>query len=166
MTVDELNQLDEPALLQVLKACCHCDGWSRRVARRRPFESESALFAAAEQEWQRASEQEILEAFSGHPQIGDLDALRNRYAATASAEQGQVTTADESTLARLRDRNLVYLDRFGFIFIVCASGKSAAEMLALLEARIDNSRDEELGNGAVEQGKITRLRLEKLLKEN
>jgi 2-oxo-4-hydroxy-4-carboxy-5-ureidoimidazoline decarboxylase len=95
-----------------------------------------------------------------------MNALRNKYASTASAEQGQVTNATEGVLLALREKNLLYLEKFGFIFIVCATGKSASEMLALLEARINNSPDEELVNGAREQGEIMNLRLSKLLKDD
>ena len=105
------------------------------------------------------------EAFQGHPQIGDLAALLNKYASTASTEQGQVVEADEAVLIALGERNREYLDKFGFIFIVCATGKSAAEMLGLLEARIGNDRETELANGAIEQGKIMRLRLNKRFTE-
>ncbi|MFT7246626.1 MAG: OHCU decarboxylase, partial [Candidatus Azotimanducaceae bacterium] len=108
---------------------------------------------------QLATEVETLEAFTAHPQIGDLDALRNKYANTANSEQGQISAADEETLIALRDENQTYLARFGFIFIVCATGKSAAEMLELLQTRLLNDRATELENGAQEQWLITELRL-------
>ncbi|MFT4799054.1 MAG: 2-oxo-4-hydroxy-4-carboxy-5-ureidoimidazoline decarboxylase, partial [Candidatus Azotimanducaceae bacterium] len=115
-------------------------------------------------QWQRATEEEILEAFTAHPQIGDLDALRNKYAFTANAEQGQISGTDEETLVVLRDDNRAYLERFGFIFIVCATGKSAAAMLELLQARLPNDRATELTNGAHEQWLITELRLNKFFR--
>jgi len=105
----------------------------------------------------------MLEAFSGHPQIGDLEALRNRYAERAHAEQGQVLSAPDETLAELKDMNEAYLERHGFIFIVCATGKSAEQMLELLEQRLPNSREQELRIAAEEQAKITHIRLDKLL---
>lgn len=166
MTPASLNAMPREELVELLRSCCHCGAWAERVADQRPFVSEVAVFAAAESAWDGASEAEVLEAMAGHPQIGDLEALRNKYAATASAEQGQVAAADDKVLERLRDLNAAYLERFGFIFIVCATGKRAEEMLRHLEDRIDNTRDEELANGATEQGKITRLRLEKLLTES
>ncbi len=100
------------------------------------------------------------------PAIGDVNSLKKKYAdiqASASHEQSGAAQASEATLQRLKTLNDQYLDRFGFIFIVCATGKSADEMLALLEARIDNDRDEEIQNAAREQAKITHLRLETLL---
>ncbi len=166
MNIDTINNLSMGDLESRLQACCHCSAWAKRVADAAPFSTAEGLLEVCASQWLRATEQEILEAFSGHPQIGDMEALRNKYASTAGAEQGQVTGADESVLLALRDQNQAYLDKFGFIFIVCATGKSAGEMLALLEARINNSRDEELANGAREQGEIMKLRLTKLLKDD
>ncbi|MDA8879727.1 hypothetical protein N9I26_01275 [Pseudomonadales bacterium] len=101
----------------------------------------------------------------GHPQIGDMDALRNKYAVSANREQGQITDADEVTLTELAELNQQYLADHGFIFIVCATGKSALEMLGLLKSRIDNTREQEIENAAREQGEITLLRIEKLLRQ-
>ncbi len=166
MNIDAINNLAVDDLDVRLQECCHCSAWSKRVISLAPFSTADKLLQSCAAQWRKATEEEILEAFSGHPQIGDMNALRNRYAAIASAEQGQVIAADESVLLALRDQNQAYLEKFGFIFIVCATGKSAAEMLALLEARINNNRDQELANGAREQGEIMQLRLAKLLKDD
>jgi 2-oxo-4-hydroxy-4-carboxy-5-ureidoimidazoline decarboxylase len=166
MNIAAINNLTADELEARLQKCCHCAAWAERVAGSAPFLTAGNLVECCSGQWLKATEEEILEAFSGHPQIGDMDALRNKYASTASAEQGQVTSADESVLLALRDQNQAYLEKFGFIFIVCATGKSASEMLALLEARINNSRDDELANGAREQGEIMKLRLEKLLEDD
>lgn len=163
MNLAAFNQLDKDAMRTELLACCHAARWAEAVAAAAPFASFGELVSVAEKAWDNMAEADVLEAFSGHPRIGDLQALRNKYAVTATAEQGQVADAEESVLVRLKDENDAYLEKFGFIFIVCASGKSAAEMLALLEERINNSRDEELANGAREQMAITRLRLQKLI---
>lgn len=144
-------------------SCCHCINWAKGVANDAPFESLKTLLTACHDHWSNATEEAVLEAFSGHPQIGDLEALRNKYADTASAEQGQVVAADETVLVRLKEANDDYLRRFGFIFIVCATGKSAAEMLDLLEVRIVNSREQELANGAREQAAIMDIRINKLI---
>lgn len=165
MTLEEFNDLGRQWQYEALLNCCMCESWAARVPDGAPFESVDALVEFARQQWVRVDEAGILEAFSGHPQIGDLEALRNKYANTASAEQGQVAAADESVLIRLRDQNQAYLDRFGFIFIVCATGKSAEEMLGLLDARIGNSRAEELANGAAEQMAITEIRLRKMVED-
>ena len=106
-----------------------------------------------------------LEAFAAHPRIGDLDALRKKFASTANwcaGEQAGVAAADEAVLTALADGNRAYEARFGYIFIVCATGKSAAEMLAILTARLANDPEVELKVATAEQAKITRLRLEKL----
>jgi 2-oxo-4-hydroxy-4-carboxy-5-ureidoimidazoline decarboxylase len=148
MNIDAINNLTANELEARLQKCCHCAAWAERVAGSAPFLTAGNLVECCSGQWLKATEEEILEAFSGHPQIGDM------------------TSADESVLLALRDQNQAYLEKFGFIFIVCATGKSASEMLALLEARINNSRDDELTNGAIEQGEIMKLRLEKLLEDD
>jgi 2-oxo-4-hydroxy-4-carboxy-5-ureidoimidazoline decarboxylase len=166
MNINAINNLTADDLRVRLQSCCHCSAWAERVAVSAPFSTAGNLLECCATEWLRATEEEILEAFSGHPQIGDMNALRNKYASTASVEQGQVTNADETVLLALHERNQVYLKKFGFIFIICATGKSASQMLALLEARINNSPDEELANAAKEQGEIMNLRLSKLLEDD
>ena len=160
MILVELNGLARETAVTKFKACLGCQSWAENMADARPFESKRDILRQGEARWRLATEVEILEAFSQHPQIGDLQALRNKYANTATAEQGQVAVAAEATLIDLRNDNQAYLTRFGFIFIVCATGKSAAEMLELLQARLPNDRATELSNGAHEQWLITQLRLE------
>ena len=166
MNINAINKLTVDDLQERLQSCCHCSAWAERVVVSAPSLTVGNLLECCATEWSRATEKEILEAFSGHPQIGDMNALRNKYASTASAEQGQVTSADETVLLALRQQNQLYLEKFGFIFIICATGKSASQMLALLKARINNSPEEELANGAKEQGKIMNLRLSKLLEDD
>ena len=110
-----------------------------------------------------ATESDILEAFQGHAKIGDIELLKSKYAGKAQAEQGQILQASEQTITELWQLNQDYEQKNGFIFIVCASGKSAEEMLSILKSRIDNSREQELKNGALEQNKITQLRLTQLI---
>jgi 2-oxo-4-hydroxy-4-carboxy-5-ureidoimidazoline decarboxylase len=133
---------------------------------RRPFGDREALIRHAREVWATMAREDLLEAFAHHPRIGaDLDALRDRFAATrdwSAGEQAAVREASEETLVALRDGNLAYERRFGHIFIVCATGKSAGEMLALLEARLDNEPDRELSIAAAEQMKITEIRLDKI----
>lgn len=166
MNINAINNLTPDDLRSRLQSCCDCSAWADRVVLSAPFSTAGALMDCCAAEWLRATEEEVLEAFSGHPQIGDMNALRNKYASTASAEQGQVSNADETVLLALREQNQLYLEKFGFIFIICATGKSASQMLALLISRINNSPDEELANGAKEQGKIMNLRLSKLLEDD
>ncbi len=135
---------------------------------RRPFADEGALFEAARAVWRKLGPADRLEAFAAHPRIGDLEHLRERFASTrawAAGEQGGVAKATEDELRRLAEGNRRYEERFGFLFIVCATGKSAGEMASLLEARLANPPGEELRIAAREQEKITRIRLEKLLSE-
>jgi 2-oxo-4-hydroxy-4-carboxy-5-ureidoimidazoline decarboxylase len=133
---------------------------------RRPFESTPALFDAARELWQSLAREDYLEAFAHHPRIGDsLTELAKRFARTASMaarEQAKVAQADHETLVALREQNQRYYERFGYIFIVCATGKSASEMLALLRERLDNEPARELEIAAEEQAKITALRLAQL----
>ncbi len=161
MDIETFNALDDEQALATLQTLCHCQRWAKDVSDARPFANLDALEASCQAHWQSASEAEILEAFSGHPRIGDVDALRDKYSA-ANREQGQVGAASDAVLDELLACNREYESRHGFIFIVCASGKSADEMLALLKERLPNSRAEELATGAGEQAKILALRLHRL----
>ncbi len=130
---------------------------------RRPFGSGVALQAAAREEWFVLDERDWLEAFSHHPQIGDRASLAARFPAThdlSANEQARVGGADAGVLAALAEANQAYLDRFGFIFIVCATGKSAEQVLELLRERLENPRATEVRIAADEQSEITALRLE------
>ncbi|MEO5762939.1 MAG: 2-oxo-4-hydroxy-4-carboxy-5-ureidoimidazoline decarboxylase [Vicinamibacteria bacterium] len=163
-----LNHAPSAEAEAALFRCCGCAGWARDVAAARPFHEAGDLMAAAEREWAKASREDILEAFSHHPRIGDQQSLKVRFPLThgwSSEEQTAVSAASESVLGELAKANRDYEARFGYIFIVCASGKTASEMLELLGARLSNEHSVELKVAAGEQMKITRLRLEKLLGE-
>jgi len=163
-----LNRAPEASAAAALFRCCGCAGWARAVSAARPFATAEALRAAAEQEWEKASREDILEAFSHHPRIGDRESLRARFPAThewSASEQGMAAGADEPTLDELARANREYEARFGHVFIVCAAGKSASEILSMLRDRLTHSPVEELRIAAGEQMKIMRLRLEKLLCE-
>ncbi len=164
--IQALNALEHESAVDAMMRCCGARRWATAMANSRPFEDEEALYQRARKIWAEMDKCDILEAFSHHPQIGaDLAKLREKFATTSSwssDEQAAVADAEETVLLRLRDKNAEYLDRFGYIFIVCASGKSAEEMLGLLEDRIDNDPERELEIAAGEQAKITELRLEKL----
>ena len=150
----------------MLTRCCGSSRWVERMLTRRPFASDDALFAAAEAVWAGADRDDVLEALTHHPRIGaSLDELRKKFATTAgwsAGEQSGASIASEQTLTALRDGNVRYEAKFGHIFVVCATGKTAAEMLALLEARMPNDAETEIRVAQAEQGKITKLRLEKL----
>ena len=161
MTLDEFNGLDAEQCKALLMTVCHSSVWVEQMLVGRPFASIEAVFSGAAEIWKQAGDADILQAFEGHAKIGDLSALRDKYSA-ASAEQGQVAEAQETVLQELMFLNQQYEKNNGFIFIVCATGKSAQEMLELLKKRIDNNTEDELKNGAIEQAKITQLRLQKL----
>jgi len=130
---------------------------------RRPFANDSKLLFAARNEWFGLTEADWLEAFSHHPRIGDRAALEARFPKThdlSSQEQAGIASAHEDVLTALAQANHDYFDKFGFIFIVCATGKSAEEMLALLRERLPHDRATELRLAAEEQAKITALRLQ------
>lgn len=162
MTLLEFNDLNHEQALRHLLQVCHCQHWAQSVTEQRPFESLKALQDTCDAIWSEASELEILEAFAGHPRIGDMNALRDKYS-RASHEQGQVVEASDQVLADLVRLNSVYEERNQFIFIVCATGKSASQMRDLMLERIDNNRDTELRIGSEEQAKITRLRLRTMI---
>ncbi|HEX8139428.1 MAG TPA: 2-oxo-4-hydroxy-4-carboxy-5-ureidoimidazoline decarboxylase [Pyrinomonadaceae bacterium] len=155
----------EEAAAELLK-CCGSRMWAHALAAHRPFDSEGELLETADQIWWALGPEDWLEAFSHHPKIGEKRAApkQSLEAARWSAEeQAAVAKAAEEKLEKLAHLNRVYLDRFGFIFIVCATGKTTEEMLALLEERLGNEPEMELRIAAEEQRRITHLRLRKLL---
>jgi 2-oxo-4-hydroxy-4-carboxy-5-ureidoimidazoline decarboxylase len=157
-----LDAAPPAAARDLLHRACGSTVWVDRLLARRPFGSHEALLAAARHEWFALAESDWLEAFSHHPQIGDRAALAARFPSThdlSATEQSGVSRANADVIGQLAEANQAYLDRFGFIFIVCATGKSAEEMLQLLRDRLDNDRASELRIAAEEQARITALRL-------
>ena len=157
-----INSAAPEAAQEMLRRACGSTEWVNRMMRRRPFDSDQALKAAARSEWFALGEGQWLEAFSHHPKIGDRASLEARFPKThelSEKEQAGVASARADTLDALAEANARYLERFGFIFIVCATGKSAEEMLRLLRDRLSNDRVTELRIAAEEQAKITALRL-------
>lgn len=168
MTIEELNRLSEPEAQAVLERCCGASAWVTAMCGARPFAGRDDLMAKADAAASRLTREDWLEAFGHHPRIGDLDALRARFASTAAwaaGEQRGAAGAPDDVLRALAEGNREYEARFGYIFIVCATGKRADEMLAMLRERMDNPPGRELGIAVEEQMKITRIRLEKLLGE-
>ena len=169
----ELDAATDADARALLTRACGARRWVDRMMARRPFGGDARLLRAARIEWFGLTEADWLEAFSHHPQIGDRapaapkhpsegGSLAARFPAShdlSATEQAGVARAGGDVLSALADANQAYLDRFGFIFIVCATGKTAEEMLALLRARLSNNRATELRNAAEEQAKITALRL-------
>ena len=161
-----LDALDDENALFALLRCCGSRRWADAMLARRPFGSAHALRMAAREVWAELDRDDYLEAFASHPPIGggaqaDHAALASTRAWSAEEQSGTVGLAADVAQA-LRDGNRAYRDRFGFLFIVCATGKSAGQMLATLQVRLSNEADVELLIAAAEQAKITELRLEKL----
>ncbi|AMJ64729.1 2-oxo-4-hydroxy-4-carboxy-5-ureidoimidazoline decarboxylase [Hymenobacter sp. PAMC 26628] len=166
MTLSDLNALPIAARAGALATCCGAPAWVGALNQRFPFATAAALLAAADAVWYGLAEADWREAFAHHPKIGDVGALKEKFASTAAwaaGEQGAVRRASDATLGALAAGNAAYEAKFGYIFIVCATGKSADEMLALLQARLPNAPAAEIQIATGEQAKITRLRLEKLL---
>lgn len=165
MTLLELNQLPAPQAQAEFLKCCGATRWAQAMTAARPFDHPAHVFETAEHAWQDMKREDYLEAFSHHPRIGEK-ALREKFATTAGwAEQEQrgVQGASEATLRGLIAGNAAYDAKFGHVFLICATGKSAQEMLTALESRLKNDASTELRIAAAEQAQITRLRLERLL---
>jgi 5-hydroxyisourate hydrolase/2-oxo-4-hydroxy-4-carboxy-5-ureidoimidazoline decarboxylase len=162
MTLAELNGLGDDAAVHELLRCCGSTRWAREMAGARPFATMDALTAAADTIAAGLDRADWLEAFAAHPQIGSGGSSRSTGDWSA-AEQAGAASASSDVLARLSEANREYEARFGYIFIVSATGKSAEEMLQLLEGRLDNDPLIEIRIAADEQRKITRLRIARLL---
>lgn len=166
MILPELNELPLTQLQATLTTCCGSTAWVNEMAKLFPVESRESLFEQAEAIWFACSENDWREAFDHHPKIGDINSLKKKYANTealAANEQSGVATASPETLEKLAEGNRLYEEKFGYIFIVCATGKSADDMLDILESRLPNSPDDEILIASQEQNKITLIRLDKLL---
>lgn len=146
----------------LLRTCCGSSRWVERMLERRPFGTDEALRHSAREVWFGLSNADWREAFSHHPKIGDRESLRRRFAETrhlAEREQAGVDGASEEVLTALAKANRDYENTFGHIFIVCASGLSAEDMLGMLRERMENDPHIEIRIAAEEQAKITDLRL-------
>lgn len=164
--IERLNDLPPDEAEGELLKCCGSSRWARAVASRRPFGSAEELMRAGEDVWRGLDAADWLEAFSRHPKIGERKAAGGQTPeerAWSADEQSKVSEADDAAREELARLNRVYAEKFGHIFIVCAAGKSPAEVLALLRARLANDAETEIRVAAGEQRRITRLRLQKLL---
>jgi 2-oxo-4-hydroxy-4-carboxy-5-ureidoimidazoline decarboxylase len=159
--VTALSVLDETNLEATLASCCGSTTWVERVLAAWPYEDDATLRAAAEEAWWSLTETDWLEAFAAHPRIGDRD-LADQW---AGAEQAGVEEAEPETLAELATGNREYEARFGHVFLICATGLSAEQMLGALRRRLRNEAGVELQVAASEQARITALRLARLAHE-
>ena len=166
MTVAELNALPTDQAAAALLACCGSTRWAHEMDARRPFRDADDVADTGDEIWFGLDPEDWLEAFRAHPRIGERKAAPAqdaRAAAWSAQEQSRAADAGEDVAAALAEGNRAYEERFGHTYIVCATGKTAEEMLAILRARLANDPATELRAAAAEQAKITRLRLEKLL---
>ena len=167
-SLERLNNLTANAAESEFLKCCGSQRWAQIMATARPFHSLDEMLARADEVWWELSQPDWLEAFHAHPKIGEKKAATAQTVAAqkwSAQEQSGVAQAGPQTISELAERNREYEERFGFIFIVCATGKSSEEMLAIINQRVQNDRATELRAAALEQSKITRLRLEKLLNQ-
>jgi OHCU decarboxylase len=153
-----LNALAEPHARAALLRCCGSRPWVEQMLAGRPFADDAGLFAAAERVWWSLGANDRLEAFAAHPRIGE-----RAGDVWARAEQAGMAAADVAMLRAFSDGNRAYEERFGHVFLICATGRSADELAADLQRRLSNDPASELRIAAGEQAKITRLRLEKLV---
>jgi OHCU decarboxylase len=162
------NQLSEKDAADQIRACCGSNAWVQQMVARRPFDSETELMAASEEIWNSLTRADWIEAFRAHPRIGESRAAQiqpERSTSWSAQEQRDVAAADEDLKAELARANREYDERFGHIFIVCATGKSAAEVLEILRGRLRNDAESELHEAAEQQRQITQIRLRKWLQE-
>lgn len=165
-SISRINELSpQQAAAEFLK-CCGSMHWAKRMSDARPFSNADELSSKADEIWWNLDAEDWLEAFRAHPKIGEKKAAAAQSAEAqqwSAQEQSDTERAAAETKAALAEGNREYEQRFGFIFIICATGKSAEEILAALNSRVNNDPETELRVAAEEQRKITQLRLKKLL---
>jgi len=160
------NFLPIAAAVDEILPCCGSRAWADGMVRRRPLPDERALLAASDETWRSLAESDWLEAFRSHPRIGESHsptATPARSAAWSGEEQRSVGAAGEDVKVALTEGNRAYEQRFNRIFIVCATGKSAPEILEILRRRLPNDEKTELHEAAEQQRQIAHLRLKKWL---
>lgn len=166
MSLESLNALPADQASQEFLKCCGSSRWANAITERRPYKSVEELACVASDVWWALEQSDWLEAFRSHPKIGERKAaaevsIQSKH--WSGQEQAGVQTAAQDIIDSLAQLNREYEEKFGFIFIVCATGKSAGEMLDLLRERLQNDSETELPIAAAEQAKITELRLKKLV---
>jgi OHCU decarboxylase len=165
--LDRWNKAEESEALRAMIACCGAKRWAKAMVALRPMASVVELSLAADRVWSTMEEADRMEAFGCHPRIGE----RNTAHASAKSqvwsrqEQSSAEDAEEAVLAELAAGNALYEERFGFTYIVCATGKSAEQMLDILNRRRTSERAAELREAAEQQRQITQIRLGKWLVE-
>jgi 2-oxo-4-hydroxy-4-carboxy-5-ureidoimidazoline decarboxylase len=164
-TLAEWNTVDHSAAIEAMIACCGSRRWAAEMVALRPIPGIAQLSTAADDIWRTMGESDLLEAFSCHPRIGERKQPQSSSlsAAWSRQEQSSANSASDSLLTEIDESNALYEQQFGFTYIVCATGKSAEEMLAILKRRLMNDRAAELKEAAEQQRQITQIRLGKWL---
>ena len=158
--LQSLNAARMDAAICALLRCCGSSNWAKRMAELRPFEDIDELEEAGDRNWALCSREDWLEAFAAHPKIGQRSGSQ-----WSQQEQSETASSDFDTQAALDRVNKEYETKFGYIFVVCAAGKTAPELLAILQQRLANDPENEIYHAAEQQQLITHLRLRKLLSE-
>ena len=167
--LDWLNALSSEAARRELLKCCGATRWAIAIEQQRPYATLEQLLARSNEVWWDLEPSDWLEAFRSHPKIGEKKAASSVAAQSqqwSAQEQRGVETAREDAIEKLARLNQLYEEKFGFIFIVCATGKSTDEILALLEERMENEAAAELRIAATQQATITELRMRKLIESS
>jgi 2-oxo-4-hydroxy-4-carboxy-5-ureidoimidazoline decarboxylase len=161
------NDGDEKAALNAMLACCGAQSWASAMVALRPIDNVFELSMAADRVWATMTEADWMEAFACHPRIGERKASQatSKSAVWSTQEQSSVATAHTTVLEELAEGNARYEEKFGFTYIVCATGKTADEMLTILKRRLTNDRATELREAAEQQRQIMQIRLGKWLVE-
>jgi len=161
-----LNSLPAEEAANELLQCCGSKCWANQMVDARPFENLAQLLKQANEIWWSLHRDDWLEAFRSHPKIGEKKAaapVSDQSRQWSGQEQAGVSNAPQETVDALATLNQAYEQKFGYIFIICATGKTSEEMLSALRQRLDNAPADELPVAAAEQSKITELRLKKLI---
>jgi OHCU decarboxylase len=166
-TLEAWNKADEAAAFDAMIACCGATRWALAMVAMRPIAGIVELSEAADRVWATMEEADWMEAFACHPRIGERQEAPDAEKSTdwSRQEQSSTATAEENVLAELAEGNALYEERFGFTYIVCATGRSAEEMLEIMNRRLARSREAELHEAAEQQRQITQIRLGRWLIE-
>lgn len=166
-TLAAWNDADESVATEAMLACCGSKRWAAAMVAMRPIASVGALSETADRMWSTMQEADRLEAFACHPRIGERNGVRagGQSAVWSKQEQSEIGLAQENVVAKLAEGNRLYEERFGFTYIVCATGKNAEEMLSSLNRRLTSTREAELREAAEQQRQIMQIRLGKWLVE-
>ena len=158
-----LNAASEPERREIFRAVCHSNTWATELSLAAPYDSVTDLQKKGASIWSRCREEDWREALDGHPRIGERATGEDLASKGSRGEQSKAATPDESLKAELRAKQVAYEEKFGFIFLICATGRNSSEILSILNERMEQSPESELRTVAEELAKIIHLRLEKLL---